>query len=301
MYNLLMVYQEGTWDQDEFFLELPRFLEHTAQPLISRFGSLSQQTIQYLKEIPALFAYEDPGREAGLPARVGRIDDIQVRYGGVRITWSFDAGIAPIASSALREMFASLDIAQRNWEHTRTHWAVKDVDLYDVLLRHGLLEADPNPPPRVFVSYSWDSPEHIEWVRNLVSALRASGVDAISDMTHLRLGQNLPHFMEQTADCERVIVICTENYMNRANGRVGGVGYEHLITAAELASDPLSMRFIPVIRDLRGATHMPINLRGRLYLDLSDGPNFNANFQALVRDLHNAVPPVPPLGPRPVF
>ncbi|HFF6201601.1 TPA: toll/interleukin-1 receptor domain-containing protein [Stenotrophomonas maltophilia] len=302
MYNLLMVYQEGTWDQDEFVLELARFLEYTAQPLIDRFGALDQQTIQYLKGIPALFAYEDRGREAGLPARVGKIDDIQVRYGGVRITWSFDASVSPIPALALREMFAALDVAaDRNWEHTRTHWAVKDADLYDVLLRYGLLENDQTPPPKVFVSYSWDSPEHIEWVRNLVNALRMNGIDAISDRTHLRFGQNLPHFMEQSAACDRVIVVCTENYMNRANGRVGGVGYEHLVTAADLANDPLSMRFIPVIRDPRDAAHMPTNLRGRFYVNLSNGPDFNGNFQELVRDLHNAVPPIPPIGRRPSF
>ncbi|HEL4831695.1 toll/interleukin-1 receptor domain-containing protein [Stenotrophomonas sp. C4297] len=301
MYNLLMVYQEGTWDQDEFFLELPRFLEYTAQPLIERFGSLDGPTVQHLKSLPTLFAYEDRGRDVGISARVGRVDDIQVRYGGVRIKWSFDAGVGPIPALALREMFGSLDISERKWEHTRSHWAVKDVDLYDVLLRYGHLKNNPMPPPRVFVSYSWDSHEHIEWVRSLVNTLRANGIDAISDRTHLRFGQNLPHFMEQTASCERVIVICTENYMNRANGRVGGVGYEHLVTASELASDPLSMRFIPVIRDIRDAAHMPTNLRGRLYVDLSGGPNFNANLQELVRDLHNAIPPIPPIGRRPSF
>ncbi|MEB1490063.1 toll/interleukin-1 receptor domain-containing protein [Xanthomonas campestris pv. campestris] len=301
MYNLLMVYKEGTWDEEEFVLELPRFLEHTAQPLIDRFGSLDQSVIQALKSMPTLFAYEDRGREVGLPARVGSIEDIQVRYGGLRITWSFDAGVAPIPAGTLREMFGQLDIADRNWEHTRTHWAVKDVDLYDVLLRHGLLEDDSTQPPKVFVSYSWDSQEHIDWVGRLVRDLRASGIDAISDRTHLRLGQNLPHFMEQTAACERVIVVCTENYMNRADERVGGVGYEHLVTASELANDALSMKFIPVIRDPRDAVHMPANLRGRMYVDLSYGPRYNSNFQDLVRDLHNAVPPVPPIGRRPHF
>lgn len=301
MYNLLMVYREGTWDEDEFILELPRYLEHTVQPLVDRFSSLSADAIATLKEIPTLFAYEDRGRDVGPSSHVGRIEDIQVRYGGVRITWSIDATIGPIPASLLKEIFGQLDISERNWEHTRTHWALKDVDLYDVLLRNGLMGDDPTVPPKVFVSYSWDSPEHLEWVRRLVIDLRSHGVDAISDRTHLRFGQDLPHFMEQVATCDRVIVVCTENYMNRANQRQGGVGYEHLVTSAQLAGDPLSMRFIPVIKDPRDAGHTPANLRGRLFVDLSDGPGYNANFQALVRDLHDAVPPIPPVGRRPQF
>lgn len=301
MYNLLMVYREGTWDEDEFILELPRYLEHTVPLLAERFATLSADTITALKGLPTLFAYEDRGRDVGPSSQVGRIEDIQVRYGGVRITWSIDARIGPIPATRLKEMFGQLDISERNWEHTRTHWAVKDVDLLDVLVRNGILQDDPSPPPKVFVSYSWDSPEHLEWVRRLVIDLRANGVDAISDRTHLRFGQDLPHFMEQAAACDRVIVVCTENYMNRANQRLGGVGYEHLVTAAQLAGDPLSMRFIPVIKDQRDAGNTPVNLRGRMFVDLSDGPGYNTNFQALVRDLHNAVPPVPPLGRRPQF
>lgn len=301
MYNLLMVYREGTWDEDEFILELPRYLQYTVQPLSDRFASLDAATIEALKALPTLFAYEDRGREVGPSSHVGRIEDIQVRYGGVRIIWSLDATISPIPATKLKEIFGQLDISERNWEHTRTHWAIKDVDLYDVLTRNGLLQAAPSAPPKVFVSYSWDSPEHLEWVRRLVIDLRANGVDAISDRTHLRFGQDLPHFMEQADRCDRVIVVCTENYMNRADQRIGGVGYEHLVTAAELAGDPLSMRFVPVIKDPRDARHTPANLRGRLFVDLSDGPGYNTNFQALVRDLHNAVPPVPPVGRRPQF
>lgn len=79
MYNLLMVYQEGTWDEDEFILELPRYLEHTVPPLAERFATLTADTITALKGLPTLFAYEDRGRHVGPSSQVGRIEDIQVR------------------------------------------------------------------------------------------------------------------------------------------------------------------------------------------------------------------------------
>ncbi|NHA32769.1 hypothetical protein AXF43_25260 [Bacillus paranthracis] len=34
----------------------------------------------------------------------------------------------------------------------------------------------------VFISYSWDSPEHQQWVMDLVDLLRENGVDASFDM-----------------------------------------------------------------------------------------------------------------------
>lgn len=51
-------------------------------------------------------------------------------------------------------------------------------------------------PPRVFISYSHDSPEHKRWVIEFATTIRGRGVDAILDQWHLRHGDDLPHFME---------------------------------------------------------------------------------------------------------
>jgi hypothetical protein len=52
--------------------------------------------------------------------------------------------------------------------------------------------------PRVFISYSWDSDEHREWVLTLATRLRLDGVDVVLDEWNLGLGENRFHFMERS-------------------------------------------------------------------------------------------------------
>ena len=43
-------------------------------------------------------------------------------------------------------------------------------------------------PPTCFLSYSWDSDEHREWVRALATRLREDGVEALLDQFQLAPG-----------------------------------------------------------------------------------------------------------------
>lgn len=47
------------------------------------------------------------------------------------------------------------------------------------------------PALTVFVSYKWDSGEHVAWVRRLAADLRAHGIDAVLDQWMVRLGRSL--------------------------------------------------------------------------------------------------------------
>jgi TIR domain len=81
-------------------------------------------------------------------------------------------------------------------------------------------------PPRAFASYSWDSKEHKEWVKDLATRLRSDGVDVTLDQWKVVPGEQLPKFME-TAIRENsyVLIICTPNYKKKSDERKGGVGY----------------------------------------------------------------------------
>jgi hypothetical protein len=73
---------------------------------------------------------------------------------------------------------------------------------------------------RVFISYSWDSDEHKAWVLSLANRLRGDGIDAILDQTHLGFGGRTPEFMERSVrDSRSVLVICTNGYKQRFDGR----------------------------------------------------------------------------------
>jgi len=155
--------------------------------------------------------------------------------------------------------------------------------------------------PRVFFSYSHDSPQHKAWVRDLATRLRANGVDVILDQWELKLGSDLPSFMEASLTASnRVIAVCTETYVFKANKEQGGVGYEKMILTAQLMRDISSDRIIPVIRDNAQSVVVPVFLGSRIYLDFRDQTQFEGKYQELLRDIHGA--PLlarPPLGRSP--
>lgn len=163
--------------------------------------------------------------------------------------------------------------------------------------------------PKVFISYSHDSIEHKAWALNLATLLRASGVDAVIDQWDLRPGDDLAHFMEhQLTTADRVLMLCTEKYVEKANAGVGGVGYEKMIVTAALLARIDSNKVIPLIRQPAGVgAKLPTFLQTKLYLDFSSPDQFEFAFDELVRTLHNAPlfekPPITksplPITPKP--
>ena len=155
--------------------------------------------------------------------------------------------------------------------------------------------------PKVFISYSHDSPDHRQWVSELSAKLRHNGVDAILDQWDLSLGDDLTLFMERgIRDSDRVLVICTDSYVSKANAGEGGVGYERLIVTAQLVHNLGTDKFIPVIRQASGEEKTPTFLGTRVYADFRNDSQFDEEFAKLIHELHR-VPVVekPPLGKNP--
>ena len=155
--------------------------------------------------------------------------------------------------------------------------------------------------PKVFISYSHDSPEHKQWVSELGAKLRHKGVDVILDQWDLRLGDDLTRFMEVgIRDLDRVLVICTDTYVKKANAREGGVGYEIQIVTAQLVKDLGTDKFIPVIRQVSGEEKTPTCLETRVYIDFTDDNQFEGKFNELRHELHReSIVEKPPLGKNP--
>ena len=151
----------------------------------------------------------------------------------------------------------------------------------------------------VFVSYSWDDEEHKAWVLVFANRLRDDGIDVILDQTHLQLGGRTPEFMERSVTESRcVLVVCTEQYKGRFDGRIGGVGYEGHIITGEMVSKVGVNKFIPVLRNGDWETAMPTALNGIYGIDLRN--DSNEEYQKLVRNLHG-INDVRPLGAPPVW
>ncbi|MCX7060807.1 MAG: toll/interleukin-1 receptor domain-containing protein [Gammaproteobacteria bacterium] len=157
------------------------------------------------------------------------------------------------------------------------------------------------PAPKVFLSYSHDNDLHKDWVLALATRLVANGVDVLLDQWDLTLGSDLPRFMELgLSSAQRVLAVCTEPYVQKANAGRGGVGYEKMILTAQLMLDITSDRIIPVVRSSVLNPPVPTFLSSRVYIDFRDDLAFEAKYAELIRDIHGQeVKPRPPLGKNP--
>ena len=142
--------------------------------------------------------------------------------------------------------------------------------------------------PKVFISYSHDTQEHKKWVLDLATRLRNSGIDAALDQWDLGPGDDLPKFMETNlANADRVLMICTERYVEKANSGTGGVGYEKMIITSELLSKIDSNKVIPIVRQ-KASSNVPTFLKSKLYIDFSKVEDYELSFDDLVRSIHGA-------------
>jgi hypothetical protein len=152
--------------------------------------------------------------------------------------------------------------------------------------------------PKTFISYSWESEEHKNWVLDLAARLRADGVEAILDQWHAIPGDQLPSFMENAVrESDYSLIICTPRYKDRSDKREGGVGYEGDIMTGEVFTTKNERKFIPILRQAEWHEAAPTWLRGKYYIDLRGAPYNERHYQDLLTTLLGTRPVAPPVGP----
>ena len=142
--------------------------------------------------------------------------------------------------------------------------------------------------PRLFISYSWSSPEHEQWVLDLATELSDSGVHVVLDKWDLREGQDSIAFMEQMvtdASVSKVVMVCDKVYADKADGRSGGVGTETQIISAEVYAQKEQAKFVAVIaeKDQDGKPYVPTYYKSKIYIDLSESERYAEGFEKLLR------------------
>lgn len=94
--------------------------------------------------------------------------------------------------------------------------------------------------PKVFISYSHDSPVHSERVWLLADRLRGDGVDCMIDQYHPAPVEGWPRWMDrEVEEADFVLIVCTPIYYRRARGEerpgVGhGVTFESVLIVQDL-------------------------------------------------------------------
>jgi hypothetical protein len=253
--------------------------EYIMPELRSRFSALGAKEKTQLLELPTIFAYEQSNRKDAL---IGKITGITVRQQNVKIDFSLSG--EKIRFEDFVGLESLLDIG--TWEMNRTHWTVKNVDIAEI---EQYFSDNRGYKPTVFISYSWTPPENQKNVFELVARLSADGVSVIYDKKDLQPGQNKDHFIEQALtsnEIDKVLVVCNRDYADKANNRIGGVGYESEIIVTQISSQPSQTKHIPVVMetDENGKAYLPTSLMSRMYIDLTKESGYDELLSAIQSD-----------------
>ncbi len=210
------------------------------------------------------------------------------------VSWQIPADLAPSLYYLKCEIwnapraYADVDPIARAWTYRfhETDWIPA-------------LEVTPNAPsdasgtnPKAFISYAAFSEAHKEWVVALRNELVRNGIDVILAEIDLRSPMEITFFMEQSIkDADAIILVCSNIYVDKANRRQGGVGYETVITSKMFAeSEPSRRRWIPVLREntLPASERIPTYLGSTMWLDMNSASWSRQPLSDLIRSIREA-------------
>lgn len=161
--------------------------------------------------------------------------------------------------------------------------------------------------PKLFISYSWTDQDHEAWVVQLATELQESGVEVVLDKWDLKEGHDAHAFMERMVsdpEITKVLIVCDKKYVDKTDGRSGGVGTEAQIISPEIYRSQNQDKFVAIVRerDEGNRAILPVYYRSRIYIDFSDPTTEAENFEKLLRWVFGQpLYKKPALGQKPAF
>lgn len=148
--------------------------------------------------------------------------------------------------------------------------------------------------PKVFISYSWTTPEHEQRVLDIATELVESGIDTILDKWDLKEGDDADVFMEQMVSdpsIQKVLIICDKMYSEKSDKRKGGAGTEaQIISRRVYEQQSNENKFVVAafeVNEETGKPYLPVYYGSRKYIDFTDPNKYAQKFEELVRWVYN--------------
>jgi tetratricopeptide (TPR) repeat protein len=160
----------------------------------------------------------------------------------------------------------------------------------------------PERPPKVFISYSHDSPEHEDRVLDLAERLvEKDGIDVSLDRFVNPPPASWPKWMNaEMKAADFILVVCSATYLAKVESKVKpgegkGVKWESLLSYQQIYdNDSDSSRFLPVLLKGGKYEHIPDPMRGGSHYR----PEEDAEYEKLIRHITNQPEtPKPKPGP----
>lgn len=269
------------WGQGSDTIPVGRIFKYTEPKVIAKFQNGDQPSLNELIKLPCLFMQE--GTDDQL-AHVGTITRARITAGQIAIEYHYDLDIPPILNSTIFSKKIDFDMGH-DFEFSRSHWAVKDVDLYQILLR--------NAKPRRQRPVVFTIPENEKIELTLVSAMMPfnAGFSAVYD-TIRAAAENVglrcrpaDDIWENPAVIQDIVSLVDKSrvVICDCTGRNPNVFYEigigHplgreviLITQidADIPFDLRHLRYVPYLNNAEGRLALQTALESRLTTLLSD-------------------------------
>jgi hypothetical protein len=167
MFNLLMFNVD--WQSGRVQVPVGRMFEYTDVHVTEQFQNGAGPLFDRLKALPCLFCEEGTADET---AYIGQINRARIIGRDVSLEVSFDGEVPPLKNSMMYANRTALHMTDE-FEFSRNHWAVKEMDIYRFLLR--------NVRPRRQRPAVFQIPEHESIEQTLVSVMMPfdAGLDAV--------------------------------------------------------------------------------------------------------------------------
>lgn len=179
-YHLIVSADSEAFNGRRFEMPASRCLEYTDSSLREYFFRFAESRMDELLAFPALLAHEKCMDDS--PVQLARLTDITKRRDRIRAI--FD----PVGTTLTYDEFTNLsfELDIDGGEYTRTHWAIKEVDLPEVLATAGISTPAAAFPPRPYV----DLETHVFRVALSFPGEDRDLVQDIASRLEQRLGSN---------------------------------------------------------------------------------------------------------------
>jgi predicted nucleotide-binding protein len=298
LFNLFISYDPESWDSSPYECDRSRaVIEYTADEISERYKFFDENAINELKSFPSLFVVENEA----IHSRIGYITHIRLRSSSIVIDFEFDPILPVLPIGAIEAMRVDIDLGR--WELSRTHWAVKDEPIFEILIRHGYLNEQqvkasqqlriPEPPvlkPSQTANGSYNNSQvfivhgHDELAKlDVASFVKSLGLEPIILHMQASSGMTIIEKIERYSNVGFGIVLYTQCDVGQRVGDLSGnyrarqnVVFEHGYLIGKLGRP----RVCAVVK---GVIETPNDISGVVYVDMDSANNWKEQLRIEMR------------------